>query len=223
LRKSIEKRSISPDECEEEMRTTAQQDDWLRRQIWRRFWCGPAAVSAFVSLTIQVMCTALSFADSREVWNICIYMLLLNSILSLILMATDTINARRNHRLGIIRSSVSLSRDRIQEIGLRFELLDRFVNSLWLSSEVEHCFKRIRIRSIEMLIEALDILSRISASYGRRGRKVFVMNQEPIFTAIRALECLPFEDAATAILEPVKDWLKTPLKFDPEGFAISVH
>ena len=73
---------------------------------------------------------------------------------------------------------------------------------------------------MELTIEALDVLSQTAARYGRRGRKVFVVNQEPIVSAIRLIEWLPLEDAEEVLVEPLARWLEHPPEFDPEGWAL---
>jgi hypothetical protein len=65
-----------------------------------------------------------------------------------------------------------------------------------------------------------DLLSQTAARYGRRGRKVFAVNQEPIVNAIQLIECLPLEEAEEALVEPLTRWLEHPPAFDPEGWAL---
>ncbi len=203
------------------MKTLADPDIWLRRQFWQHLWFGPAAVAAYVSLAIQSTCTLLSSAAPKELFIANLVVLSIDTLLSALLIIVDASLAFRKHRLGILRSSALRSRGRVEDLGLRFELLDRFVNALWLSREMEQQFHRTRVRSVELLIEALDILSETAIRYGRRGRKIFVVNQIPVFDAMRALEYLPQGDAETMIEESVMSWLRTPLKFDPEGWGQS--
>ena len=73
---------------------------------------------------------------------------------------------------------------------------------------------------MELTIEAFDLLSQTAARYGRRGRKVFVVNQEPIVNAIRLIERLPLEEAEEVLVEPLTRWLEHPPEFDPEGWAL---
>jgi hypothetical protein len=98
-------------------------------------------------------------------------------------------------------------------------VVDR-VNALWFNSEFEFRFRSKRFRSVELTIEAFDLLSQTAARYGRRGRKVFVVNQEPIVNAIRLIECLPLEEAEEVLIEPLTRWLEHPPEFDPEGWAL---
>jgi hypothetical protein len=53
-----------------------------------------------------------------------------------------------------------------------------------------------------LTIEALDLLSQTAARYGRRGRKIFLVDQEPIVNAIWLIEYLPLEDAEEVLVEP---------------------
>jgi hypothetical protein len=82
-----------------------------------------------------------------------------------------------------LRLSVAKSRSRIEALGIKSEQVDRFVNALWFNPEIEFRFRRKRFRSVELTIEAFDLLSQTAARYGRRGRKIFVVNQEPIVNA----------------------------------------
>ena len=126
----------------------------------------------------------------------------------------------RNHRLGFLRLSVAKSRSRIEALGIKSEQVDRFVNALWFNPEIEFRFRRKRFRSVELTIEAFDLLSQTAARYGRRGRKIFVVNQEPIVNAIRLIECLTLEEAEEVLVEPLTRWLEHPPEFDPEGWAL---
>jgi hypothetical protein len=121
--------------------------------------------------------------------------------------------------LGFLRLSVAKSRSRIEALGIKSEQVDRFVDPLWFNSEIEFRFRRKRFRSVKLTIEALDLLSQTAARYGRRGRKVFVVNQEPIVNAIRLIECLPLEEAEEVLVEPLTRWLEHPPEFDPEGWG----
>jgi hypothetical protein len=195
-------------------------DIWLRQQLWQQLWKGPATVSAYVSIAIQLGCTPLSAVVSRDLErpNLCI--LLADVLICLLLILVDQIDLYRNHRLGFLRRSVAKSRSRIESLGIKSKQVDRFVNALWSNSEIEFRFRRTRFRSVELIIEALDLLSQTAARYGRRGRKVFVVNQEPIVSAIRLIECLPLEDAEEELVGPLTSWLEHPPEFDPEGWAL---
>jgi hypothetical protein len=195
-------------------------DIWLRQQLWQQLWKGPATVSAYVSIAIQLGCTALSAVVSRDLErpNLCI--LLADVLICLLLILVDQIDLYRNHRLGFLRRSVAKSRSRIESLGIKSKQVDRFVNALWSNSEIEFRFRRTRFRSVELIIEALDLLSQTAARYGRRGRQVFVVNQEPVVSAIRLIECLPLEDAEEELVGPLTSWLEHPPEFDPEGWAL---
>jgi hypothetical protein len=57
---------------------------------------------------------------------------------------------------------------------------------------------------------------------GSSGRKVFVVNQEPIVNAIRLIECLPLEEAEEVLVEPLTRWLQLSPEFDQEGWALTL-
>ena len=195
-------------------------DIWLRRQLWQQVWRGPVAVSAYISIAIQLGCTALSSVVSRDLQSPSLYILLINVLICVLIILVDQTDSYRNHRLGFLRLSVAKSRSRIEALGIKSEQVDRFVDALWFNPEIEFRFRNTRFRSVELTIEALDLLSQTAARYGRRGRKVFVVNQEPIVSAIRLIECLPLEDAEEVLVEPLTRWLEHPPEFDPEGWAL---
>jgi hypothetical protein len=53
---------------------------------WQQLWRGPAAVSAYVSITIQVGCTALSAFVSRDLECPSLYILLINLLICVLIM-----------------------------------------------------------------------------------------------------------------------------------------
>jgi hypothetical protein len=197
-------------------------DIWLRRQLWQQLWRGPAAVSAYISIAIQLGCTALSSVVLTDLQSPSLYILLINVLICVLIILVDQTDSYRNHRLGFLRLSVAKSRSRIEALGIKSEQVDRFVDALWFNPEIEFRFRNTRFRSVELTIEALDLLSQTAARYGRRGRKVFVVNQEPIVTAIRLIECLTLEDAEEVLVEPLTRWLEHPPEFDPEGWALPI-
>jgi len=132
----------------------------------------------------------------------------------------DHLGSLRNHRLGLLRFSAAKSRCRIEAIGIKSKQVDRFVNAVWLNPELEFRFRSTRMQSVELIIEALDLLSRTASRYGRCGRKVFEVNQEPIMSAMRLIECLPLADTEEVLVGPLEAWLEHPPEFDPEGWAL---
>jgi len=118
--------------------------------------------------------------------------------------------------------SAAKSRDRIAKLGIRSKQVDRFVNALWLNADLKCTFKNTRLESVELMVLALDLLSRIASRYGRCGRRVFEANQYPMVRAMQLFECMPFADAEKILVEPLKTWLKAPPEYDPEGWAQSV-
>ena len=79
-----------------------------------------------------------------------------------------------------------------------------------------------RLQSVELVLQALDILSRTASRYGPRGKKVFEVNQDTLVNVMRSLECLSFADAEEVLVEQLKAWLKDPPKYDPEGWALAL-
>jgi len=103
-------------------------------------------------------------------------------------------------------------------------ILDRKLGRrpLWLDPQIELTFRNRRVRSVELTIGALDVLSQTAARYGRRGRKVFLTNQEPIFKAMQLIQSMPLATAEEILTNPLRDWVENPVKFDPEGWALRV-
>jgi len=79
-----------------------------------------------------------------------------------------------------------------------------------------------RLQSVELVLQALDILSRTASRYGPRGKKVFEVNQDTLVNVMRSLECLSFADPEEVLVERLKAWLKDPHKYDPEGWALAL-
>ena len=117
-------------------------------------------------------------------------------------------------------ATAAKSRDRIAKLGIKSKQVDRFLNALWLDRELEFRFQNTRLQSVLLMVLALDLLSRIASRYGRCGRKVFEANQDPIVSAMELFDCLPLPDAHKMLIEPLRDCLKEPPEFDPEGWAL---
>ena len=197
-------------------------DLWLRRQLWELLWEGPAAIPAYVSLPIQLLCVVLSAIVSTDFAGPSLYILSINVLLWILIILVDEIGSCRNHRLGLLRFSAAKSRDRIEKLGIKSKQVDRFLNALWLNRELEFSFKSARLQSVVLMVLALDLLSRIASRYGRCGRKVFEANQDPIVSAMQLFECVPFTDVDKILVEPLRAWLKKTPEFDPEGWALSL-
>jgi hypothetical protein len=195
-------------------------DLWLRQQLWEQLWKGPAAVSAYWSIAIQLVCVGLSALGSTELQGANLWILSIIILLGVLLILSDEIASCQNHRLGLLRFSAAKSRDRIEKLGIKSKQVDRFLNGLWLNRELEFRFRNTRLQSVVLMVLALDLLSRIASRYGRYGRKVFEANQDPIVSAMQLFECVPFADADKMLVEPLRAWLKTPPEFDPEGWAL---
>jgi hypothetical protein len=134
--------------------------------------------------------------------SLCI--LSVNVLLGVLLILVDEIGSCRNHDLGLLRLSAAKSRDRIAKLGIRSKQVDRFVNALWSNPELRFTFKKTRLESVELMVQALDLLSRIASRYGRCGRRVFEANQYPMVRAMQLFECMPFADAEKMLVEPLK-------------------
>jgi hypothetical protein len=145
-------------------------DTWLRQQVWQLLWQGPGAVSAYWSIPLPLVCTALSLSGPPELARTSLCILSVNVLLGVLLILVDEIGSCRNHDLGLLRVSAAKSRDRIAKLGIRSKQVDRFVNALWLNAELKCTFKNTRLESVELMVLALDLLSRIASRYGRYGR-----------------------------------------------------
>jgi hypothetical protein len=195
-------------------------DLWLRQQLWEQLWKGPAAISAYVTLPIQLLCVVLSAIVAKDFAGPSLWILSINVLLWALIILVDEIGSCRNHCLGVLRFSAAKSRSRIGALGIKSKQVDRFVNALWLNPELKLRFRVTRVESVELIIEALDLLSRTASRYGRRGGKIFEVNQDAIIGAMRLLECLPLADAEKVLVGPLKAWLEHPPEFDPEGWAL---
>jgi hypothetical protein len=195
-------------------------DLWFRQQLWLQLWKGPGAVSTYLSTPVPLICVGLSAIVSTELQAASLCILSLNILLDILLILIDEIGLCRNHRLGLLRFSAARSRERIEKLGIKSKQIDRFVDALWLNSELQHKFRRTRLQSVELMVQALDILSRTASRYGRRGRKVFEVNQDELMSAMRSFECLSFADAEEVLVEQLRAWLKDPPEYDPEGWAL---
>lgn len=199
------------------------QDVWFRQQSFQQLWQGPAAVAAYVSITTQLCGVALSAIFLRDLERATLCMLVINLVICGSLLVTDQVMSHRNHHLDLLRFSVAKSRRRIKALGIQSKQIDRFVKTLWFDPRIEVKFRSARVRSVELIIEALDLLSQTAARYGNRGRKVFLVNQEPLISAMRFIEFLPLENADEELTEPLASWLTHPPEFDPEGWAVSIY
>jgi hypothetical protein len=197
---------------------TLNPESWLRRQLWRLLWQGPGAVSLYLSIPPPLICVALSLIDSSQLALASLFVLSVNVALGILLILTDEIDCRRHHNLGLLRFSAAKSRSRIEKLGIQSKQVDQFLNTLWLDHELELRFKKARVRSVELMVLALDLLSRLASRYGRCGRRVFEANQAPIVN--RLFECLPVAEAERSLVEPLKFWLQDSPEFDPEGWAL---
>jgi hypothetical protein len=171
-------------------------------------------------MPIPLLCVGFSLIGLTDLEGPSLVILAVNIPLVALLILLDEIMLRRNHRLGLLRSLAAESRRRIEELGIESEQIDRFVASLWSDHELALNFKRTRLRSVELVIQALDSLSRIAARYGRCGKRVFEANEDPIVGAMRLMECIPYADAERMLPGLLKRWLEGPPEFDPEGWAL---
>ena len=195
---------------------------WLRQQLWEQLWKGPAAVSAYWSIAIQLVCVGLSALGSRGLQEPNLWILSIIILLGVLLILGDEIVSCRNHRLGLLRFSAAKSRDRMAKLGIKSKQVDRFLHKLWLNRELEFRFRNAPLQSVLLMVLALDLLSRIASRYGRCGKKVFEANQNPIVSAMELFDCVPLPDADKMLIEPLRDWLKEPPAFDPEGWALTL-
>jgi hypothetical protein len=199
------------------------QEVWFRQQSFQQLWQGPAAVAAYVSITTQLCGMALSAIFVRDLELATLCTLAISLLICGLLIVIDQVASYRNHRLNLLRFSAAKSRRRIKALGIQSKQIDRFVKTLWFDPRIEFKFRSARFRSVELIIEALDLLSQTAARYGNRGRKVFLVNQEPLVSAMRLIEFLPLENADEELTEPLAGWLAHPLEFDPEGWALPIY
>jgi hypothetical protein len=141
-------------------------------------------------------------------------------LLSVLLILVDEIGSCRKHHLGLLRFSVTKSRGRIKKLAVNSNEVDRIFNALWFNSEIECRFRSRRLQSFELMVQALDCVSRTASRYGGRGKKVFEVNRDPIVSAIQLFERLPFADAEREFAKLMKARLEAMPEFDPEGWAL---
>jgi hypothetical protein len=180
----------------------------------------PGAVATYLSMPVSLICVGLSAIGSTKLQGASLCILCLNIVLGILLILVDEIGSCRNHGLGLLRFSAVNSRARIEKLGIKSKQIDRFINALWLNPELEHRFRRKGLQSVELMVQALDILSRTASRYRRRGKKVFEVNEDAIINAMRLFECLPLADAEEVLVGPLKGWLELPPEYDPEGWAL---
>lgn len=197
-------------------------ESWLRQQLWRVVWQGPGAISLYLAMPAPLLCSALSLFDSSPLGLATIFVLSANVAMGVILIVADEIECRRYHNLGLLRFSAAKSRSRIEKLGVRSEQVDQFLNALWLDQDLELKFKKTRLRSVELMVLGLELLSRLASRYGRGGRRVFEANQEPIVSAMELFESFTVAEAEKILVEPLKQWLRESPQFDPEGWALPV-
>jgi hypothetical protein len=195
-------------------------DLWLRQQLWQQLWNGPGAVSAYLSIPILLVGAGLSPIISTDFEGPSLCILAISVLLSVFLILVDQIGSCRNHHRGLLRFSVTKSLSRIGKIAVKSSEIDRIFNALWLNSELECRFRSRRFQSFELMVQALDCLSRTAVRYGRSGKRVFEANRHPIVSAIQLFECLPFADAEEEFVKLLKARLEAMPEFDPEGWAL---
>lgn len=169
-----------------------------------------------------LICVALSLIGSWQLALASLFILLVNVALGVLLILADEIGSCRHHHLGLLRFSAARSRSRIEKMGVNSKQVDQFLNSLWFDRELELRFKKTRVRSVELMVLGLDLVSRLASCYGRCGRRVFEANQAPIVHAMHLFECMPVAEAEKMLVEPLEFWLKESPEFDPEGWALPV-
>ena len=80
-------------------------------------------------------------------------------------------------------------------MGIRSEEIDQFAKRLRLDPRIAFKFRNSRFRSVELIIQGLDLLTRTTERYGAGGRKIFCINRHPISEAIRLIDYLSLENA----------------------------
>ena len=199
---------------------TLNPESWLRRQLRRLLWRGPGAVSAYVSIPTPLICVAFAVMESPQLRLASLVILSLTVAVGVLLILADEIDCCRHHKLGLLRHSAAQSRGRIEKLGIKSRQVDQFLNKLWFDRELELGFRKTRVRSVELMVLSLDLLTRLASCYGRCGKRVFEANQEPVVKAMHLFECLTLAEAESILLEPLKLWLRDSPEFDPEGWAL---
>jgi hypothetical protein len=198
-------------------------DVWLHRQLREQLWKGPTAVSAYLSLPMQLIGITLSALCLKALTGPTLCILSVSGLLCVLLVRIERMVSLRDHNLGLLQFSLSQTRHRIKAMGIRSAEIDRFAKRLCLDSRIAFKFRNSRFRSVELIIQKLDLLARTAERYGSGGRKVFSVNQEPIVDAIRLFEHLPLENVEEVIEQQLIAFLKSPPEFDPEGWALEVY
>jgi type IV secretory pathway VirB3-like protein len=198
-------------------------DVWLHRQLREQLWKGPTAVSAYLSLPMQLIGITLSALCLKALTGPTLCILSVSGLLCVLLVWIERMVSLRDHNLGLLQFSLSQTRHRIKAMGIRSAEIDRFAKRLCLDSRIAFKFRNSRFRSVELIIQKLDLLARTAERYGSGGRKVFSVNQEPIVDAIRLFEHLPLENVEEVIEQQLIAFLKSPPEFDPEGWALEVY
>jgi hypothetical protein len=198
-------------------------DVWLNQQLREQLWKGPAAVSAYLSVPMQLIGIVLSALFLKALTGPSLYVLSVSGLLCVLLAWADRLVSCQNHNLGLLQFSLAQSRHRMKSMGMRSAEIDRFAKRLCLDSRIAFKFRNSRFLSVELIIQGLDLLTRTAERYGTRGRKVFCINQDPIIDAIRLLDYLSLESAEEVIAQRLANSLKSPPEFDPEGWASTVY
>ena len=107
-----------------------------------------------------------------------------------------------------------------EKLGIKSRQVDQFLDKLWFDRELELRFRRTRVKSVELMVLSLDLLSRLASCYGRYGKRVFEANEGPVVKAMHLFECLTLAEAESSLLEPLELWLRDLPEFDPEGWAL---
>ena len=137
-------------------------DVWLHQKLREQIWKGPAAVSAYLSLPLQLVSTTLSALCLKALIRPSLYILSFSGLLCVLLVWIDKMLSCRNHNHGLLQFSLSQSRHRIKAMGIQSTELDRFADRLSLDSKIAVKFRNSRFRSMELIIQKLDLLARIA-------------------------------------------------------------
>jgi hypothetical protein len=148
-------------------------DVWLHQQLREQIWKGPAAVSAYLSIATQLIGITLSALFLKALTGPSLYILSISGLLCVLLAWVDRLVSCRNHNLGLLQFSLAQSRHRIKAMGIRSEEIDRFAKRLCLDPGIVFSFRNSRFRSVELIVQGLDLLTRTAERYGTGGRKVF--------------------------------------------------
>jgi hypothetical protein len=124
-------------------------DVWLHQQLREQLWKGPAVVSAYLSVGIQLIGITLLALFLKALTGPSLHVLSISGLLCVLLAWSDRLVYCQNHNLGLLQCSLAQSRRRIKAMGIRSEEIGRLAKRLCLDSRIAFKFRNSRFRSVE--------------------------------------------------------------------------